>query len=175
MARIVGYIASSIDGFIATPHGTLEWLIKYDMDLGEHSYANFIKSIRTVVMGRDTYAYLEKPEIDWPYADQRCIVVTSRPIPDPKGTLEIWSQGLDALIENLRGLTDGDVWMVGGGRLQMAFIERDALDEVEIFIVPELIGGGIPLFPPTGFKASPQLIASEVYAPGCVRLHYRFN
>lgn len=64
MARIVGYIANSIDGFIATPQGTLEWLTKYDVDLGEHSYANFIKGIRTVVMGRDTYGYLEKPEID---------------------------------------------------------------------------------------------------------------
>jgi riboflavin biosynthesis pyrimidine reductase len=65
--------------------------------------------------------------------------------------------------------------MLGGGRLQMAFMERGALDEIEIFMVPELIGGGIPLFPPTGFKTSPKLIASEVYSPGCVRLNYRFN
>jgi dihydrofolate reductase len=175
MARIVGYIATSVDGFIATPQGTLEWLTKYDMDLGEHSYSNFIKGIRTVVMGRDTYAYLEKAEIDWPYDGKRNIVVTSRPLPNPEGELELWSRGVDALIESLRGLEDGDVWMVGGGRLQMAFIERGALDEIEIFMVPELIGGGIPLFPPTGFKTSPKLIASEVYSPGCVRLNYSFN
>lgn len=175
MARIVGYIASSLDGFIATPEGTLEWLTKYDMDLGEHSYPNFIKGIRTVVMGRDTYAYLERPEIDWLYPDKRTIVVTSRPLPNPKGELEIWSRGVDSLIEKLRALSDGDVWMIGGGKLQMAFIERGALDELEIFVVPEIIGGGVPLFPPTGFKTSPRLIASEVYAPGCVRLHYSFT
>jgi hypothetical protein len=32
-----------------------------------------------------------------------------------------------------------------------AFIERDALDEIEIYVMPDLLGGGRPLFPPTGF------------------------
>jgi len=172
MARIVGYIATSLDGFIAKPDGNLDWLVSQQFDAGEFTYEAFIKTIRTVVMGRDTYDWLEKEPMDWPYADQRAIVVTSRPMPNPKGEIEIWSNGVDALIAHLRALEDGDVWMIGGGRLQMAFMERGALDEIEIYVIPELLGAGIPLFPPTGFRASPKLLSVHHLPPGVVRLKY---
>ena len=64
MAKIVGYIAASLDGFIAAENGNLDWLFKYgDADLGEHDYRNFIKSIRTVVMGRATYDFVTTNDI----------------------------------------------------------------------------------------------------------------
>lgn len=82
---------------------------------------------------------------------------------------------VDALIAELRALDDGDVWMLGGGALQMAFIERGALDEIEIYVIPELLGGGKPLFPATGFRASPRLIGAQPLDRGCVRLHYALD
>ncbi|EHK78912.1 bifunctional deaminase-reductase domain-containing protein [Sinorhizobium meliloti CCNWSX0020] len=173
MARILGYIAASLDGRIVSGDGSLEWLYKYDdMDLGEHDYRLFLKRIRTVVMGRGTYDFVSKEQSPWAYGDQRVIVVTSRPLDDPKGTLEVRSD-VDALISELRALDDGDVWMLGGGRLQMAFMERGALDEIEIYLIPEIIGSGQPLFPLTGFRASPTLISATAINKGCVRLHYR--
>ncbi|MCC6984104.1 MAG: dihydrofolate reductase [Bauldia sp.] len=175
MARILGYIATSLDGFIADEHDNLGWLFKYDdMDLGEHDYRRFIKRIRTVVMGRGTYDWLANDPSPWAYGDQRVLVVTSRPIAGPKGELEIRSD-IDALIAELRALDDGDVWMLGGGQLQMAFMERGALDEIEIYVIPELLGGGRPLFPATGHRASPKLVSAAAIDKGCVRLHYRFD
>lgn len=175
MARIVGYIASSLDGFIATADDRLDWLFSYDdLDLGDHDYRQFIKRIRTVVMGRGTYDFLEKDGSPWAYGEQRVIVVTSRPIADPKGPLETRTD-VDALIAELRELGDGDVWILGGGQLQMAFIERAALDEIEIYVMPELLGGGKPLFPATGFRAGLRLISAEGLDQGCVRLHYGFG
>jgi dihydrofolate reductase len=172
MARILGYIAASLDGFVATADENLDWLFAYnDMDLGEHGYDRFLARIRTVVMGRATYDFLERVGGPWPYAAQRVIVVTSRPIPSPLGVLEVRSD-VDALIAELRALTDGDVWMLGGGQLQMAFMERGALDEIEIYLMPEIIGGGLPLFPPTGLRASPRLLGAKALDRGCVRLHY---
>ncbi len=88
--------------------------------------------------------------------------------------LEVRSD-VDALIAELRALDDGDVWMMGGGQLQMAFLEKGALDEIEIYVVPELLGGGRPLFPATGHRASPTLISAQALDRGCVRLHYRFD
>ena len=175
MARIVGYIAASLDGFIADRNESLDWLFKYDnVDLGEYDYRLFIKRVRTVVMGRATYDWIANEGSPWAYGDQRVIVVTSRPIPDPKGPLETRSD-VDALIAELRALDDGDVWMAGGGRLQMAFLERGALDEIEVYVVPEIIGGGSALFPPTGFRASPKLVSAISLGGGMVRLHYRFD
>lgn len=172
MARIVGYIAASLDGFVAAADHSLDWLLVYnDMDLGDHGYDAFLRRIRTVVMGRATYDFLVRSGAAWPYTAQRVIVVTSRPVDSPLGPLETRSD-VDALIAELRDLSDGDVWMVGGGQLQMAFMERGALDEIEIYVIPELIGGGPPLFPPTGLRASPRLISARALDRGCVRLHY---
>jgi dihydrofolate reductase len=175
MARILGYIATSLDGFIAGPDESLGWLFtRGDAELGEYDYRLFIKRIRTVVMGRTTYDWIARYPGDWEYADQRVIVVTSRPIDDPKGPLETRSD-VDALITELRALDDGDVWMLGGGKLQMAFMERGALDEIEIYVVSSIVGGGYPLFPATGFTASPTLLSAQSLGGGMARLHYRFD
>jgi dihydrofolate reductase len=175
MARIVGYIAASLDGLIVGENDDLGWLFAYDdMDFGPHDYRTFIKRIRTVVMGRGTYDFIAREPSPWAYGDQRTFVVTSSPIPDPKGPLETRSD-VGALIAELRALEDGDVWMLGGGRLQMAFLERGALDEIEIYVIPEMLGAGTPLFPLTGFRASPRLISAEALDRGCVRLHYAFR
>jgi dihydrofolate reductase len=175
MANIRGYIATSLDGFIARPDGSLDWLFRYDgMDLGEHDYNRFIETVSTLVMGRDTYDFLVNHGGAWPYGSKRVIVVTSRPIPNPAGLIETRAD-VPALIAELRASKDGDVWMIGGGRLQMAFLERGALDEIEIYVIPEIIGGGVPLFPATGFEASPKLISAKALDQGCVRLHYAFS
>ncbi len=175
MANIRGYIATSLDGFIARPDGALDWLFRYDgMDLGEHSYNRFIETVSTLVMGRDTYDFLANHGGAWPYDSKRVIVVTSRPIPNPAGRIETRAD-VSALIAELRASTDGDVWMIGGGRLQMAFLERGALDEIEIYVIPEIIGGGVPLFPATGFEVSPRLLSAKALDRGCVRLHYAIS
>ena len=172
MARIVGYIAASLDGYIAEPEETLDWLTKRsDLHLGEFDYNLFIKRIRTVVMGRATYDWLASQEMEWPYKEQRSIVVTSRPLPNPADQIEI-RDDVDTLIAELRSLDDGDVWMLGGGKLQMAFIERGALDEIEVYVVSQLLGGGTKLFPPTGHHRSLRLLAANPLGSGGVRLHY---
>jgi len=176
MARIVGYIATSLDGFIADRHEGLEWLMqRKDVELAEFDYNLFIKRIRTVVMGRTTYEWMARQGMAWPYGNQRSIVVTSRDIDTAFGNVELRSD-VDALVAELRALDDGDVWMLGGGKLQMAFIERGALDEIEVYVMSTLLGGGYPLFPPTGFfKDSIELLEVNRLGAGCARLYYRLS
>ena len=159
---------------IADQDDKLDWLFAYDgLELGDHDYNKFLKRIRTVVMGRRTYDFIARQPSDWAYGAQRVIVVTSRPIENPVAEIEVRSD-VDALIKELRALDDGDIWMLGGGQLQMAFLERGALDEIEIYVMPEMLGGGRQLFPMTGFRTSPTLIRVQALDRGCVRLHYRF-
>ena len=177
MARIVGYIAASLDGFIADENEGLDWLYKAEAELGEHHYDKFIKRIKTTVMGRTTYDWLVKQKIPFVYGEadgRRAIVVTSRPIENPLGPLETRSD-IDALVAELRALDDGDVWMMGGGKLQMAFIERGAIDEIEVYIASAIAGGGYPLFPATGHKEKLTLLSAKSLGPGMARLHYSFE
>lgn len=176
MATIRGYMGVSVDGYIASSDGSLDWLRKYDgVDFGAHAYDRFIRDIRTVVMGRDTYEVVRGFGEGWHYGDQRAIVVTSRPLADPIGPLEVWSHGVAPLVERLRARDDGDVWIIGGGKLQQAFIAAGAFDRLELFIVPEIVGGGLPTFPPNGFSRSVTLAEASALAAGVAYLDYRFD
>lgn len=177
MARIVGYMGVSLDGFIAGPNESLDWLYKHGgVDYGEYDHRRFIKGIGTLVWGRATYDWVRR-EVPgkWDYADHDSIVVTSHPLPDPPPRVAAWPGGVDALISHLRDQEGQDVWIVGGGKLQSAFIDRHALDYLELYVVPYLVGEGIRLWP--GSKVPQRLELDDVrhIERGVVRLAYRLN
>lgn len=141
---IRGYIASTLDGYIAAADHSFSFLDPYPAE--DAGYADFYADIGTLVMGRVTYEVCRRT-MQWPYAGKRSIVVTSGEIADLPADAETWSAGVEALISHLRAEATQDIWIVGGGRLQQALIDRDALDRLDHFIVPVILGGGIPLYP----------------------------
>lgn len=174
MARILGYIAASLDGFIADADEGLDWLDRFgDIDYGEFAYDRFIAGIGTFVMGRGTYDWLRRAVADWPHPDVDTIVVTSRSLPEPPDRVVAWDRPLGALIAHLRALEGGDVWMAGGGRLQSAFVARGAVDHLQIFVMPVLVGAGTPLW--AGIEAETALTLDDArpLEKGVVRLAYR--
>ena len=75
------FVASSLDGFIATGDDKLDWLLQFDgFAGGQESYDGFMADVGCIVMGGDTYAWLRKHEPDnWPYPARRagCLPTTS--------------------------------------------------------------------------------------------------
>ena len=159
VTRILGYIASSRDGFyLAALAPKLDWLTQYVREYRlRRGRPRFIASAcpRLVsAMGRRTYEWVLQNAGEWPYADRHTLVVTSRPLAEQRENVEAWTQGVDALVEHARGLDDGDVWMVGGGSLQMAFLERcraGGTGGVDCPAAPWPWSATI--IPPTGFAA----------------------
>jgi dihydrofolate reductase len=178
MSLIRGFIAASLDGYIADRDGGIGWLKPFDEV--DYDYAGFIAEIGTVVMGRGTYEVVAGFEGGWLYAGKRGIVVTSTPLADAPAGVERWSEGVPALIAHLRAQQDdqagNDIWVIGGGGLQAAFIEAGALHRLDLFVIPVLLGDGVPLFPET--QAPPRsltLEASRALDKGMVRLTYRLD
>ncbi len=174
MTPVRGFIAASLDGYIADRDGNLDWLTPFDgVDSG---YAAFIAEIATVVMGRATYEAVRVLPGGWPYAGRRGLVLTSRPLPDAPVGVEAWTEGVPALIDHVRTQGDGAAWVVGGGALQAAFLAAGALDRLDLFVIPVLLGGGIPLFPPDVTPARRlALEETERYSNGMVRLRYALS
>lgn len=141
---ICGYIASTLDGYIAAPDHSFSFLDAYPAE--DAGYQDFYAGIGTLVMGRTTYDVCRRTIHPWPYSGKRLFVVTSGIISDLSGGAQAWTEGVDALVDHLRKDAEQDVWIVGGGRLQQAFIDRDALDRLDHFIVPVILGKGIPLY-----------------------------
>jgi dihydrofolate reductase len=74
MRKIKLYIASSLDNYIASEDGSIDWLFS-DADYG---YAKFYDSIDTILVGRKTYEQSLRFE-EYPYKEKKCMFLLIRP------------------------------------------------------------------------------------------------
>ena len=171
MAVIRGFVATSLDGYVADRSGGLAGLAPF---VGvDHDYQGFVDQVGTVVMGRRTYDLIPSLGIGWPYAGKRGLVLTSGRGSSVRERVRFWTNGLPALIAYLRDLDDGDVWAVGGGRLLAGMIEAGALDRLELLVAPVLLGEGVSLFPKSAHgPRGMSLNGAEVLDRGVVLLDY---
>lgn len=146
------FTASSLDGFIATPEHSLDWLLKQDVDEhGPMAYQEFEKTIGALAMGASTYEWvLDHEEGRWGYT-QPTWVFTHRELAIPDGAAVRLTQndvrGVHA--EMLGAAGDKDLWVVGGGDLAGQFADAGLLDEIWVQFAPVTLGGGAPLLPRT--------------------------
>ena len=174
MAVIRGMMAASLDGHAADAGGGVGWLEPFaGIDWG---FDAFVAGVGTVVMGRRTYQDACTLAEDWPYPGKRAIVVSKTLSQPPKGNAEVWRGTLPGLAAHLRGLSDGDVWVVGGPMLQQAFIAGGALDRLQLAVLPVLLGRGVPVFPASDPPPrQPRLGAARAIGGGMVWLDYSFD
>ena len=72
--KIVLYIASSLDGYIATEEHSLDWLFAVEGE-GDNGISKFYETVDSILMGRVTYDWImdyEKGE--FPYKGKECYV-----------------------------------------------------------------------------------------------------
>jgi dihydrofolate reductase len=143
------WIAASLDGHIALPDGNIDWLHRWDPHA--FGYTEFYAGIGAVALGRGTYdTTLSFPE--WPYAGKPAFVLSARGA----------------------ATKSGDLWLVGGGKALAAFLDAGLVDEIEVFVMPILLGSGIPLFPARRpGTETVELVESEVFGKeGVIRQRY---
>ena len=169
MPLIRVYIAQSLDGYIAKPDGGIDWLRPFDSV--DYGYEKFIAEIGTVVMGRASFE-LARSFGDWPYTAARSLVVTSRPLDDPP--LNVTRVGADfaRLTTALRASGGKDAWVMGGAQTIDAFLAIGAVDRIDLFTVPTLLGEGIPLFRSGRPQAELKLVGTQTYDKGLARQSY---
>jgi dihydrofolate reductase len=151
------YTATSLDGFIADPDNSLDWLFtRKQEDDGPLNYGEFIAEVGAMAMGSTTYEWIldhefagkDPAEWKWPY-DIPGWVFTHRELPPvPGARIEFTSAGVATVHEEMvEAAGDRNVWIVGGGDLAGQFADDGRLDEVIVMIAPVTLGGGAPLLP----------------------------
>ncbi|MGI5950881.1 MAG: dihydrofolate reductase family protein [Brooklawnia sp.] len=143
------YTASSLDGFIATPDHSLEWLFRQDFDPdGPMAYPAFMADIGALIMGASTYEWLLRNEEGWGYT-QPTWVFAHRQLPTVAGADVRFAQGpVSAVHAEAVAVAEGkDLWIVGGGDLAGQFADAGLLDEVWVQYAPVTLGAGKPLLP----------------------------
>ena len=170
MPKIRFFCAVSMDGFLAAPDGSVAFLDRFE---GDYGYNDFIGSIGAVVMGRKTYD-VTRTNGQWPYEGKRAYVLSRNRLNTEYGHAKLVADG-DSLITRLDLLdeNDGDVWVVGGGQVHRLFLDAGKVDEIDLFVMPVILGDGVPLFDGAATLVNMTLAGNEVYADGVVRLTYR--
>ncbi len=144
------YTATTLDGYIADPHNSLDWLFTRNQDRdGPQNYSAFIAGVGAIAMGATTYEWILDHESGrWPYGVP-CWVFTHRQLPVvPDARIAFTSADIASVHQELVEAADGrNVWIVGGGDLAGQFADEGLLDEVIVMIAPVTLGGGAPLLP----------------------------
>lgn len=150
--------ASTLDGFLATPEHSLDWLFEVPVsDAAEDAIPDFTSSVGALVMGSSTYEWvvrhenlLEHPQKwrEW-YGDRPAWVFTSRSLPVVEGADVRFTRAPVAEVhpEMVAAAADRHVWLMGGGDLVGQFADAGLLDQIVVTIAPVTLGAGAPLLP----------------------------
>lgn len=170
-----GFLALSLDGFIAREDGSIDWLERANALLppGEDcGYAEFFAAADALVLGRATFETVLGFGA-WPYGGKPTTVLSSRPLEIPselRATVETSSETPAALVERLaeRGLRR---LYVDGGETLRRFLAAGLLRELTLTTVPVAIGRGRPLFEPGDRRF--ELLACRHWPCGFVQVRWR--
>jgi dihydrofolate reductase len=172
MQKTALFIASTLDGFIAGKKDDISWLDEFNEPGIDYGYNNFIKKVRTVVMGRKTYDVYKKGA-EKPDMKQKVYVLTSNKDLQPKdANTVIWTKGFKALVKELAKVKSGVIWPVGGGKLIGEFINAGFVDEYILFVMPLLLGDGVRLFDGVEGIKKLKLKESKAYKNGVLMIRY---
>lgn len=172
MTRFLGYIAASLDARIADDTGSVDWLEPFNDPATDFGYKAFIASVGLIVMGRKTYDFAaDQPE--WPYEGKRVIVMTSRDLGELPDGVETRYPDYDDLRAELVGEDNLDVWIMGGGVTLRGALGAGMLDELRLFVMPVILGGGPAVFA-DGPPADATLTDMTTWPGGIAELCYKF-
>ena len=166
MRKVVLFIASSLDGYIARISGSVDWLFT-DQDYG---YTEFFEKVDTVIMGRRTYEQVLAFG-DYPYKGTQGFVF-SRTRGGQDEHVTFLPGSLAGFIGELKNGEGKDIWVVGGSELIHSCMNHDLIDEFIISVHPIILGEGIPLFrtPVPMMKLS--FVHIRTFDTGLVQLTY---
>ena len=175
--RVIVYIATSADGYIARPDGDVEWLNRLPRNV-DYGMGAFYPTIDTILWGRKTYDWLleyfrkkGKTEGLFDTMVKNYVFTRKRHGPPPPG-VEFVSEPVKAFARRLRRRPGKDIWMMGGAGLIASFLDAGEIDQFDVHVIPVLIGEGIPLVAPRHRDVRLRLRSTRRYRDGVVRLRY---
>ena len=169
MKKVIAYIAVSLDWYIARRDGSVDWLDKFNNE--DYGFNQFIEGIDCALMGYNTYAKMLEFGPD-AFKGRKHYVFSRKEGLKSHGEVEFVRGDLEKVVSKLKSSADKDLWLMGGGGLIKSFLSSNMVDELIIFVMPEILGSGLELFPQIGATMSLELKNTHTHQNGVVMLHY---
>jgi len=170
--KVVVFIAMSLDGYIARLDGDIGFLSLVEQNGEDYGYADFSKSVDTVLIGRKTYDHVVEMGYDYPHQDKDVYILSRSERPE-NGVTKYFHGSLKGLVGELKSKQGKNIFCDGGADVINAMLTEYLIDEFIISIIPVLLGEGIPLFKGGRPEISLELINVKHYNKGLVQLHYK--
>lgn len=171
MLEVVYYVAASLDGYIATPGGGIDWLAPFESSGEDYGYTRFYDAIDAVIVGSTTFRH-SLTFGSWPYPGKPVWVFSSRALEVDRDDVTVTADapGMVSRAIEQRGLSRA--WLVGGGALAGSFQQAGLITEFIVSVIPIILGEGIPLFGEAGPPQRLRLLDTTSYPDGIVQLRY---
>ena len=176
MRRVRYAVVSSLDSFIAGPNSEFDWITS---DAEVDSAQDFSR-YDTLLIGRRTFEVMRAHgQPTFPGKKNYIFSRTLTRADLPKSS--ILSTTPELTVAELRNQADNgpnrnkDIWLFGGGELFRTLLAARLVDEIELTILPVLLGSGIPLLPAFPLRTQLALQAHKIYKSGTISLTYSVN
>lgn len=170
--KVILYIATSLDGYIATKNENLDFLSLVEQEGEDYGYADFIKTVDTVIVGRKTYDKVLSMGFDFPHADKESYIITRTPKPTI-GNIQFYTENLEALILKLKEKDGQNIFVDGGAEIVNLMMNDNLIDVFCVSIIPVLLGDGIRLFQDNRPELQLKFVRSETFKSGLVQIWYQ--
>jgi len=184
MGLVRGYLATSLDGFIADAEDEVAWLERprdsglplaappwSDAPADGLEFDDFLADVGCIVMGRRTLEVVAEFPGPWAYGDTPMLVLTSHPLPAVPPSVTAFSGTIEEVVDEAQRIAgDRDVY-VDGGKTIRAAIDAGLLDHLVVTMLPTALGAGIPLLAGLANRAEFTLERVARWGPGFVQMH----
>lgn len=147
MRKIIYYVATSLDGYIAGKGGDISMFPLEDNLVDQYTYD--LESFDTVIMGKNTYElgyeYGLKPgQPAYPHMEH-FIFSNDLKLEEKSEQVHVVPVELDAICKLKEGV-GSDIYLCGGGMFAGWLMENGLIDELKLKVNPIILGEGIRLF-----------------------------
>lgn len=170
--KVILYIATSLDGYIAKTNDDLDFLSIVQQEGEDYGYANFINTVDTVILGRKTYDWVMKNIREFPHADRNSYIITRKARPGFGKTI-FYTGDLKELVLRLKNEKGENIFIDGGAEIVNELLKDNLIDEFIISVVPVFVGEGLKLFRDGRAEQKLKLINTKTFDTGLVQLHYQ--
>ncbi len=170
--KLILYIATSLDGYIAKPNDDLSFLNRVQKEGEDYGYYNFISSVDTIIMGRKTYDWVMKQVDKFPHSDKETFIIT-RTVRPKKDSITFYTEKLSDLVIELKKRGGKNIFCDGGAQVVHELLKEGLIDEYIISVIPVLLGSGTPLFKENRPEQDLELVSAKHFETGLVQLHYK--
>lgn len=175
MKKIIYYIASSIDGYIAGENNDVSQFLYQGK--GVEKYITDLQNFKTVIMGRNTYeiAYaFGLPPGQPAYQGMEHFIFSNKlTFENPAPNVHVVDLTISKLLD-IRKQSVTDIYMCGGGKFAEWLLENNQIDQLKIKVNPIILGKGLKLFGDISHPTKWMLTNCEKFEDGMLILTYDF-